>query len=719
MDHLRSSRRTKRARYSLTALVLTGTLLLWQGAALAGASKGGGNDLGGLGDGLGDVVTDVADELEDTTTALLEEVGDDLPAADDSSSEGTDAGTETTADGNNLRVDVAGQEVLRAGGSEASAGGGNSSSGTTLLAVLGHQILGTSSEHDQTGWEESTFGTLGFTCAASDGALCVDLLYGHSWADGSSSSSDTDAAYLCLAGGQTAPDETCEGPVALRVLDSHSDASDSGSRQSSEGARLCLGNEDADGVCQGVGVSVLESDSTNDGGGGEDGTTTLGSLEAQGAEQGSVGDPQAIDAPPDCPDGGSLICVNLNDDNSTDDGDEGRETVDGDVGPGANDGDDVAHVIGGESDVTEGSGGTDDGGGDDVDHPGSGAATADGRVLHIKLLGQEILVFGQADSSANDDGATADTTVLVVLGHEVMGAHSASEDGSGHSETGLLRETCSQTGGQACVALLYGQASTEDDDDHSHGDSDTAGATACLGGSDAADPNGTCDGPVGATVLDTHSASDRDKLNNTADAYESSNGVTLCLGGENEDGVCETFGLVLLHSESESHARPGEAEAEGQSYVIGVDQGGERTPYIEDETAIALPPDCPDGGSIICLLLNEDDTKAIADGIGNDTKVLGGDILPGILEGDNGGDLDEGDVGTTATAAEDAEEEPEPPVVKPEGPRERSPGVQADQGSQLPFTGMDTSTMLGIALMLLVSGAGILILAARRESQIR
>lgn len=695
-------------------MLVTGALLLWQSAALAGTSKGGGVGLGNL----HDVVTEATDQLEDVTDTVIGDLGESVAGPDDAG-EGSSDDSDTTAEGNNLGVDVADQEVVRAGGSDASAGGGDSESGATLLAVLGHQILGTSSEHDDTGWEESTFGTLGFSCAASEGALCVDLLYAHSWADGTSSSSDTDAAYLCLAGDQTAPDETCQGPVALRVLDSHSDASDSGASQSSEGARLCLGNEDADGVCQGVGVSVIESESSN-AGGEEDGTTTLGSLEAQGEEQGALGDPQAAGAPPDCPDGGSLACVNLNDDNTTDDGDDGRETIDGDVGPGANEGGDVANLIAGDSDVTEGDGdaGEDDGIG--LDHPGSGASTADGRVLHIKLLGQEILVFGQASSASDDDGSSSDATVLAVLGNEVIGAHSDSEDGSGHDETGLLRETCSQTGGQACLALLYGQASSEATDDGSTGSSDTAGGTACLGGGEGASPEGTCDGPIGLTVLDTHSDTQRDEAGNSSHAWESSNGATLCLGGENEDGVCETLGLVVLHSDSESHAEPGDAEAEGESYVLGIDQSGERTTFIADETSIALPPDCPEGGSIACLLFNEDETGAIADGIGHDGSGLTGDILPGVLDGENAGDADATEVGTTAVASEgeDAPEE-EPPVVKPHGPETQDPGVQGAQASQLPFTGMDTSTMLAIAMMLLLSGAGILVLAARRESRTR
>jgi hypothetical protein len=695
-------------------MAVTGALILWQGAALAGTSKGGDAGLGGL----TDVVTEATGQLEDTAEEVLDEVNGGIGDTSDDGESPSGSGSDTSAEGGNLGVDVAGQEVLRVGGSESSAGGGNSRSGSNILAVLGHQIIGTSSEHDDTGWEESTFGTLGFSCAASDGALCVDLLYGHSWADGSSSSSDTDAAYVCLAGGQTTPDETCEGPVALRVLDSHSDASDSGARQSSEGARLCLGNEDADGVCQGVGVSVIESESSNENGT-EEGSTTLGSLEAEGEEQGSLGDPQALDAPPECPDGDSLLCVNLNDDNSTDDGDDGRETVDGDIAPGANDGGDVANANAGESDVTEGDGdaGEDDGIG--LDHPGSGEATADGRVLHIKLLGQEILVFGQADSASDDDGSSSDATVLAVLGNEVIGTHSDSEDGSGHDETGLLRETCSETDGQACFALLYGQASSEATDTGSTGSSDTAGGTACLGGAEGASPEGTCDGPVGVTVLDTHSDTERDEVGNSSHAYESSNGATICLGGENEDGVCETFGLVVLHSDSESHAEPGDAEAEGGAYVLGIDQGGERTAYIEDETSIAVPPDCPKGGSVLCLLLNHDETGALADGSGHDATGLGGDILPGMLDGENAGDADATDVGTTAVASEGEEAPEEPPVVKPEGPQEQDPTVQGQQASQLPFTGMDTSTMLAIAMMLLLSGVGILVLAARRETQTR
>jgi hypothetical protein len=223
-------------------------------------------------------------------------------------------------------------------------------------------------------------------------------------------------------------------------------------------------------------------------------------------------------------------------------------------------------------------------------------------------------------------------------------------------------------------------------------------------------------------VLDTHSDTERDEAGNSSHAWESSNGATLCLGGENEDGVCETFGLVVLHSDSESHAEPGDAEAEGEAYVLGIDQSGERTTYIADETSIALPPDCPDGGSVVCLLLNEDETGAIADGIGHNGTGLEGDVLPGILDGENGGDADATEVGTTAVASEgeEAPEEPEePPVVKPHGPETQDPTVQGAQASELPFTGLNTSTMLAIAMLLLLSGAGILILASRRESQTR
>ena len=353
------------------------------------------------------------------------------------------------------------------------------------------------------------------------------------------------------------------------------------------------------------------------------------------------------------------------------------------------------------------------------------SGSAHGTTVGVQVAGQDVAQVGSTKASSRDDGSKSDATVLSVGGQEIAGAHASSGQGQGSdsSSTGYLQETCDQSGGQACVSVLFGRATTSDDGSSSTGSADSAIAKACLGGTQRR-PSDKCDGQVEARALESHSRSRADRTNGRGSASESSDLAALCLGGTTADGTCGGFGLILLFATSSARADPNGRQASGGSYIAAVDAGGQRTVAGGDPQQVDVPPGCPAGGSLICLALNRGGTDAGADSASGDRETAGIDILSGALNGDDGGNGDLSDVGVSTTAGTPVK------VKAVHHHRQNAGGGPSSNGTRilgatgggntaagtLPFTGFDATVALLAAAALVAAGAGLWGLGYRRFS---
>jgi hypothetical protein len=301
-----------RLRFSVAALFSVLALVVLQGVAIA---------TGGV---PVDPLSEVADELA-PVPGEIEDAAPDLQEPEESDDDSSSDGSSASAWGQAVDVDVLGQDVLTISHSATSASESDgSSSDATVLAILGEEIFGAHAESNGSSNEAET-GQLMESCEMSGGQICLGILYGYAYAaedgDSSEASSDTSVADVCLGGtnAERRPTEECDGPVSAGVLESHSDSSANGDRaeasESSDGARLCLGGVNEEGVCDGVGVRVLHSESSayaerDDSG--SDGDSYVAGIEQGGSGTYLLTDEQHIDVPPDCPDAASVICIGLN-----------------------------------------------------------------------------------------------------------------------------------------------------------------------------------------------------------------------------------------------------------------------------------------------------------------------------------------------------------------------------------------------------------------------
>ena len=559
--------------------------------------------------------------------------------------EGSIAGTDDgSADGESrssvARLRLGGEDILEIGGTSSGSGPSGSGSDATVISVLGNEIVGSESSSER-GATHATTGILDEICEATGGVLCLALLYGDSQTTGGSQSDAYAAlATACVNGNQKHPSDACDGVVSADVAESMSSsssgASGSSAEQSSVLARLCIADDASTPACDGVGAVVLESSGSSDGT-----TTSRGvAVEAGGDEVFATDHPTGIGS---C-DGSADNCLLLND-----------------------------------GDATGGSGGVVSAGSFE---PAVGSASAEGVVVDIRLMDQEILRLSGTGATSSSDGSASDVTVLSVLGHEVMGAHATSGGGTSTSETGYATESCAASDGALCLALLYGRATASEDADSSSGSSDAALASLCAGGSQG-DPTEQCDGPVGLTVGESHSRVSQDKGGPSAQADQWSSGVDICLGGENAQGTCDGLGATVLSAESHSSAAPGSEDGDADASTLTVEAQGEEQAAIDQPGTIAVPPDCPSDGSLVCLTLNDADSRA---------KVPSGTALDVVLGTTGDGAAGEGKVSRGETGAS------VPPRVLGQGEqREVSPGA-------LPRTGFGVAALVIIALSALGVG---------------
>ncbi|HVL65585.1 MAG TPA: hypothetical protein VM573_10500 [Actinomycetota bacterium] len=633
-------------------------------------------------------------------TKLLTSSGGVAPAKDD-------APAEAKAEGSSVSVYLGGEEIVSIGNTSAEAGSEGSASDASAVRVLGQEIGGSHSKtRGKKGRSSSVSGYGHETCSISRGVICMAFLHAYTESKNgehsSSSRSDTSLAKVCVntSGSEegASPQDPCEGEVGAEVGGSHSSAQHnrrngkSKAERSSNVAEVCLGGRNDDGFCEGAGADVLTAQESSDD---EEATNEGVSVQLGGGEVIGLDHPGAEDCEET-----TGPCISLNPGSV--------ETTEG----GGSQGDDEEQGV----TVSDGPAG------------GSASATASGGVVRVELLGQEIIAIGQSSAETDDEGSSSDATFLRVLGHKVIGSDAESSgNNDSRSEQGYLMESCEATGGAICVALLYSNAeSSSREESGQNGSSsskesrsDTSGASFCIGGSEEYDPReGNCDGIIGGTVLESHSkasqetssSSGEDEDGNTysessgsSEADQETNGATVCVGGENEDGHCDGIGASVLHAESHSEASSdGEKSNEQDSHIVAVDAAGEEQVAIDQSGDI--PPGCSDAESnTVCISLNDNNSDAEAEGgAGGNATVLGVEILS---DGDDStGDGAAGEAGTGADA--------EGGLVLGNEPQKRAATAgqvnelaAAPGEAQQAFTGAALAPWLALALALIALGA--------------
>jgi LPXTG-motif cell wall-anchored protein len=235
------------------------------------------------------------------------------------------------------KVAVGDQPVVEVGRSEASMeDNGRSNAHATALALFGQEVVGT--EADSRGEKESRAGDpLAPLCEGSEGSLCLRVLYADAAADesGSSSSarSQSGVANACLGGSNTDAWSECDGQISAEVATSEAEMrrTDGRTQASSQSqvADICIGR---DGETCAAGLTLLQAASKAFWDGRSEGTSTTGRLVLGGEEVGAYQDPTDVSVQPDCT-APSLVCVVLNEEDSSIENDQVRQAPDAlDVG---------------------------------------------------------------------------------------------------------------------------------------------------------------------------------------------------------------------------------------------------------------------------------------------------------------------------------------------------------------------------------------------------
>lgn len=259
--------------------------------------------------------------------------------------------------------------------------------------------------------------------------------------------------------------------------------------------------------------------------------------------------------------------------------------------------------------------------------PDHGRAT----VIDTDIAGEDVATVGDNRATVQDDDSTsADSTLVAIGGEEVMGTH-ADSDGQGESHFGdPLAPVCEGSEGQVCLRILYADAWATDDGGTSSSRSRSGVAAVCLGGDDAAQDSG-CSGPVGAGAATSEAQAERDQRSGRTTARSESDVADVCVERDPVTGGC-AVGVGALHSSGSSDSGGLTASADRESYLLRLDLGGEERSRVGDPEALSLPPECPDGQSLLCLFLNQGETY-VGDGVaGHAQEALHVDVLPGNLD---------------------------------------------------------------------------------------
>lgn len=335
-------------------------------------------------------------------------------------------------------------------------------------------------------------------------------------------------------------------------------------------------------------------------------------------------------------------------------------------------------------------------------------------VADLSAAGEQAVTAGRTNATVeDDDSTTADATLLALGGQEVIGTHADSE-GPQESHFGdPLAPLCEGSEGQVCLRLLYADAWATDDSGTSRTRSQTGVADVCLGGNDASQ-TAKCSGPVDVAVASSEGAAQRNQDTGRTSASSRSSVADACVERDAETGTC-AVGASLLASKGRSNSGGSQASAERDTHLVALTLGNEERARYSDANAIALPPECPPGTSLLCVFLNQGETYVKQSAAGHAAEALHLDVLPGIL------DL-KLELGQSETFVRNDGRTPGVKgevkgIEKSANPR-RPATVFENIGGVLPNTGGFWSGLLSLALLALGAGSLLLALSRRRAMSI-
>jgi hypothetical protein len=341
--------------------------------------------------------------------------------------------------------------------------------------------------------------------------------------------------------------------------------------------------------------------------------------------------------------------------------------------------------------------------------PDHGSAT----IVQGGAAGQDVATVGDSEARVgNDDSTRSDATLLALGGQEVLGAHADSGKENEAHFGDPLAPLCEGSEGQVCLRVLYADAWATDQDGTSSSRSQSGVADVCLGGDDA-DPSAACSGPVSTGVADSEGRAERDQRSGRTTASSSSDVADVCVQADPATGCA--LGADAVHSEGGSDSGGSKATADRDSYVLALDAGGEEQGRVGDPQAIALPPGCPEGSSVLCVFLNQGESYVAKHMAGHAQEALHLSVLPGnldlVVELSRSESLVHNDGGEQPAGS--AGDGPAGKGVSTGGPGH--PGTVAGVEGLLPNTGGVWSGLLALGLLGVGSGA---LLAARGRRRV-
>ncbi|MGH3903878.1 MAG: hypothetical protein ACRDTE_06785 [Pseudonocardiaceae bacterium] len=251
-----------------------------------------------------------------------------------------------------------------------------------------------------------------------------------------------------------------------------------------------------------------------------------------------------------------------------------------------------------------------------------------GFVGNLDLNEQQILDLTRYDATVEDDGSThSDATVLGLLGNEIVGSEAAS-DGVTEAGDNLTEGIGEATGGALSLSLLYHDTVAMVDDQSSSAGARGGVLALCALGNEPSVTSSECEGLLGAGAAEGLGVAERDTKTGHTDAASFNELVQACLGGtRTDDYACEgLLGAQVLHSDSASDSRG--PNTERNSWLIGLDSGGNSILRIEDPLELAVPPECGEP-AVLCLFLNQGESLIFPGGAGSVQEALHLDLLNG------------------------------------------------------------------------------------------
>jgi LPXTG-motif cell wall-anchored protein len=339
-------------------------------------------------------------------------------------------------------------------------------------------------------------------------------------------------------------------------------------------------------------------------------------------------------------------------------------------------------------------------------------------VAKVKVAGNDLANLGSNKATTrDDDGTSADSTLLALGGQEILGAH-ADSTGKGEDHSGdWLAPLCQNSGGQVCLRFLFSDAYASDNGQTSYSQSRNGVASTCLGGS-STDPDADCTGPVAAGVATSEGESGRDQSSGRTTASSQADLFSLCLRQPDATTTDCALGLGVLHSDGRADSGGDKPSAARDSYLADLTANGEDQGRVDQPQSLSIQPDCA-APSLECTYLNQGETYLGGQVAGHAQDALDASVLPGTpLEADanvvRSETLVHNNGGETASPAARA-----PEVLGKQAGRGNPGSGTGGLGGVLPNTGGVWSGLLAGGLAAVGLGALLMAWSRRRALALR